>query len=130
MPTAAYAALLSETDPQVIETEERYEKTSRRVGELIRKGSKRTQAETKLMRLLAVLMEDYDRRHALPSEDWTPAERLQYVLENSGKTRHDLLPVFGQRSHVHEALTGGRPISSAHAQKLADLFRLKPSVFL
>ena len=130
MPTATYEELLIETLPQVIETETQYHHIARRLGDLVGKGRARSAEETKLLRLLALLVEDYDRRHALPPDNSTPAEILRFLLENSGKTATDLRPVFGQRSHVHEALTGKRGISAPQARKLGQLFRVSPGVFL
>src|SRR5664279_2928979 len=86
--------------------------------------------ETKLMRLLSLLVQDYDRRHAVPAKESTPAERLRFVLEESGKTTADLLPIFGQRSHVNEALNGKRPISATQAKRLGAMFHLNPVYFL
>jgi antitoxin component HigA of HigAB toxin-antitoxin module len=83
-----------------------------------------------LLRLLALLVEDYDRRHALPPDDAPAAERLRYLLDVSGRTPADLLPIFGQRSHVNEALNGKRPLSAEQARKLGALFGLKPGYFL
>jgi HTH-type transcriptional regulator/antitoxin HigA len=130
MPTAAYEELLVETTPQVIDTEAQYRQIARRFGDLVGKGRARSAQETKLLRLLALLVEDYDRRHALPPDNGAPAERLQFLLEHSGKTPTDLQPVFGQRSHVHEALTGKRAISAPQARKLGQLFRVSPGLFL
>jgi antitoxin component HigA of HigAB toxin-antitoxin module len=130
MPTATYEELLVETLPQVIETPAQYDRIARRFGDLTGKGRKRSPGETKLLRLLALLVEDYDRRHALPPDDSSPAEMLQFLLEHSGKTAADLRPVFGQRSHVHEALTGKRSISAPQARKLGQLFRIDPGLFL
>jgi HTH-type transcriptional regulator/antitoxin HigA len=130
MPTATYEQLLVETIPQVIETEQQYHEVGARFAKLIGKGRSRTSEETKLMRLLAVLVEDYDRRHALPPDDSTPAERLQFLLEHSGRTAAILLPIFGQRSHVNEALNGKRSISAEQARKLAKMFSVKPGLFL
>lgn len=130
MPSATYDQLLDEALPQVIETEEQYERVGARFGELIGKGRKRTPDETKLMRLLALLVDDYDRRHAMPPDDSTPAERLQFLMEHSGKRAADLLPVFGQRSHVNEAINGKRPISGVQARKLGELFSVEPGPFL
>ena len=126
----AYEALLCETRPEVVETEKQYVAVAARLAELVRKGRRRTADETRLMRLLAVLVEDYDHRHALPPVESTPAERLQYLLEASGRAPGDLVPVFGQRSHVHEALKGKRPISAEHARKLARMFRVNPGLFI
>jgi HTH-type transcriptional regulator/antitoxin HigA len=130
MTATAYVALLCETRPEVIETHEQYEAVSARLAELVRKGGRRTVAESRFMRLLGVLVEDYDRRHALPPSDITPAQRLNYLLESSDRAPSDLLDVFGQRSHVHEALKGKRPISAAQARKLAVIFHVKPGLFI
>jgi len=82
------------------------------------------------MRLLGVLIADYDERNSLPPEESSPAERLRFLLEHSGKEPADLIPVFGQRSHLKEALNGKREISAAQARKLARLFAVKPGLFI
>ncbi len=130
MPTMNYERLLSEVLPQIIETDEQYEQIGDRLGDLVGKGKRRTVAETKLMRLLSLLIEDYDRRHDMPPDDSTPAERLQFLLEHSGKTHADLLPVFGQPSHVSEAVNGKRAISAPQARKLGQMFSVEPGLFL
>jgi antitoxin component HigA of HigAB toxin-antitoxin module len=81
------------------------------------------------MRLPALLVEDYDRRHALPPESSTPAEKVRYLLKRSGKQASALIPVFGQRSHVNEAPIGKRPISVEQARKLGAVFSV-PARFL
>jgi HTH-type transcriptional regulator/antitoxin HigA len=130
MPTA-YEQLLIEAAPQVIETEREYEEIVSRAGDLVGKNRKRTPEETKLMRLLLLLIEDYDRRHGMPPDNSTPAEYLQFLVEHSGKSATELLlPVFGQRSHVSEALNGKRAISVAQARKLGQLFHIAPKLFL
>ncbi len=129
MGTTMYEELLREVRPEVIETDEHYDQVSLRLAELVRKD-RRTASETRLMKLLAVLVEDYDRRHALPPDPSTPAERLGYLLEMSGKPASSLIPVFGQRSHVNEALSGKRPISAEHARKLGAIFGLRPGFFV
>lgn len=130
MGTTVYERLLCEVRPEAIETGERYDEVAARLAELVRKGSRRSAGETRLMKLLAVLVEDYDRRHAFPPDDGTPAERLRYLLEVSGKTPAALIPIFGQRSHVNEALNGKRPISLEHARKLGALFGVRPGLFV
>ena len=130
MPTT-YEQLLVAAAPQVIENDREYEEIRDRAAELVGKGRKRSPEETQLMRLLLLLVEDYDKRHALPPDDSTPAERLQFLVEHSGKSAAELLsPIFGQRSHVNEALNGKRAISAAHARKLAKLFSVSPGLFL
>jgi HTH-type transcriptional regulator/antitoxin HigA len=130
MPTATYEELLIETLPQVIETDAQYRHIAGRFGDLVGKGRARSAEETRLLRLLGLLVEDYDRRHALPPDNSTPAETLRFLLEHSERTPADLQAVFGQRSHVHEALTGKRSISAPQARKLGQLFRVSPGLFL
>jgi antitoxin component HigA of HigAB toxin-antitoxin module len=125
-----YENLLVDVLPRVIETDREYREIAGRFGELLGKGRSRTGVETKLMRLLGVLVEDYDRRHGLPPDDSTPAESLRFLLEHSGKTAADMLPVFHQRSHVNEALNGKRKISPEQAKRLGKMFSIKPALFL
>ncbi|MFN0104907.1 MAG: type II toxin-antitoxin system HigA family antitoxin [Bryobacteraceae bacterium] len=129
MPTATYEQLLIETLPTRIENEERYDLLRSRFGALLAKR-RRTAAEDKLMRLLGVLIQDYDRRNALGIDDGTPADRLQYLMERSETRPADLLPIFGQRSHVNEAINGKRKIGGDQARKLGELFRVKPGLFI
>jgi HTH-type transcriptional regulator/antitoxin HigA len=126
----AYGSLLYETLPSVIETGGQYDSLSERLSSLVRKGRSRTPEETRLMKLLAVLVRDYDERQAFPSATVSPEEAIRFLLEHSGKTPGDLLPVFGQRSHVSEALNGKREISLEQARKLAKIFSVSPRVFI
>jgi HTH-type transcriptional regulator/antitoxin HigA len=122
--------LLAKTTPAKIETEAEYIERSDELAELLARGSRRTASQTRLMRLLAVLVEDYDRARAMPPDGGTPAERLQFLMEHSGKNPLELRPVFGQRSHINEALNGKRPISAEQARKLGEIFNVKPGLFV
>jgi HTH-type transcriptional regulator / antitoxin HigA len=124
------AEKVCETHPEVIETDRQYDQVTARLSELVRLGERRTNDEARLMRLLAVLVEDYDRRHALPPTSTAPNERLGYLLETAGRTQADLLGVFGQRSHVNEALNGKRAISAEQARKLGAMFGVQPGIFI
>jgi HTH-type transcriptional regulator/antitoxin HigA len=129
MPTVAYEQLLADAMPARVQNDEEYDLIRSRFGDLLSKR-RRTVAEDKLMDLLGVLIEDYDRRHCLPPEESTPADRLQFLLAHAEKTPADLLPVFGQRSHVNEAMNGKRKISAEQARKLAKLFSVQPGLFI
>ena len=78
-----YEILLCETQPQAIATGKQYDALAARLAELVRKGGRRTKDEARLMRLFAVLVEDYDRRHALP-----PAERVRHTNDSSTSWKH------------------------------------------
>lgn len=69
---------------------------------------RRDAAEQRIFKLIGLLIEDYDRRHGMPHDDSTPSEILQFLLEHSGKSAADLLPIFRTKSHVSEALASAR----------------------
>jgi HTH-type transcriptional regulator/antitoxin HigA len=129
MPVSAYEQLLVDVLPARIETDAQYDATRIRLGELLRK-TRRNKAEDKLLDLLGVLVEDFDRRHSLPPDDGTPGERLRFLMEHSARPSSDLLPVFGQRSHVNEALNGKRSISIDQARRLGKMFSVSPGLFI
>lgn len=114
----------------VIETGAQCDTVSEQLSLLVRKARNRTADETRLMKLLAVLVRDYDERNALPRARMVPEEALRFLLEHSGKTPADLVSVFGQRSRVNEALNGKRKISAEHARRLAKMFSVNPGVFI
>ncbi len=80
--------------------------------------------------MLGLLIEDYDHRNALHPDMATPDARLRFLLEHSGKSLAGLLPIFGQRSHVNEALKGKRKIGAGQARKLAKMFNVNPGLFI
>jgi HTH-type transcriptional regulator/antitoxin HigA len=129
MPVSAYEQLLVDVLPSRIDTDAQYDAIHARFGELLRKV-RRNKAEDRLMDLLGVLIEDFDRRNGLPPDDGTPSERLRFLMEHSPRRSSDLLQVFGQRSHVNEALNGKRPISIEQARKLGRMFAVSPGLFI
>ncbi len=129
MPPLGYEQLLVEVLPARIESDAQYDAIRACFGNLLRKAH-RSKAEERLMDLLGVLIEDFDRRNSLPPDDGAPSERLRFLMEHSARPSSDLLPVFGQRSHVNEALNGKRPISMEQARKLGKMFSLSPGLFI
>ena len=75
MPTATYEELLTEVLPERLEGHQQYRQISARLGDLIGAGRSRTPDETRLMHLLVLLVEDYDRRNALPASAATSMKR-------------------------------------------------------
>ena len=116
--------LLADTLPRVIETSEELERLTREIEPLLDKGDHRTAEEEELCRLVLKLIDDYQRAHTL-IPTFRPNELLQALLEESGKRQADLLPVFGSRSRVSDAVNGKRAISQ-NSGKAAR--RILPSV--
>ncbi len=119
-----------EAVPEVIATTKQHTEATGRLADLVRKGRDRTLEESRLMKLVAVLVQDYDRHNSLPPAEASPGEIVRYLLRQSGKRTADLLPIFGQRSHVSEAINGRRRISAEQARKLGKLFNVNPGMFV
>ena len=69
--------------------------------------------------------EQYDAIRARFSELFS-----KNLLEESGRPPSDLLLIFGQRSHVNEALNGKRRIGAEQARKLGKMFSVKAGLFV
>jgi HTH-type transcriptional regulator / antitoxin HigA len=123
----SYAALLSAIRPEVI----RDEKQNRAyIGRLEVLSSKKhlTSAEQKLMRLLLLLVEDFER-NSDPVPDAGPIDVLRHLMEAHGLRQRDLTDVFGTESIVSEILHGKRDLTKEHIRRLSIRFSVSPAVF-
>jgi HTH-type transcriptional regulator / antitoxin HigA len=124
---ANYAALLSETRPEVIRDEKQNQDYIRRLEELTGKKSV-TRAEEKLIELLAVLIEDFEERH-LTVPKATPVAVIRHLMEAHDLRQKDLLDVFGTESIASEVLNGKRELTREHIKRLSGRFGVSPAVF-
>lgn len=124
-----YAELLSGTLPRIIENDEDLKRVAHSVEPLLDKGARRTREEEALCRLLLRLIEDYQQAHRVIPR-LTPNEALEALLEARNLRQADLLPIFGSRSRISDAVNGKRQISKAHARKLAEFFSVSPELFI
>ena len=125
-----YSRLANRVVVKAIETEEEYDRMVAAVEQLIDKGEDHlSPEESALLETMAILVQAYDdRHHPLPSV--APNEMLAYLMETSGRTAKDLLPVLGTRGRVSEVLNGKRSISKEQAKKLASVFKVTVDLFL
>ena len=125
-----YTRLANRIVVKAIDTEQEYDRMVAAVEQLIDKGEDGlSPEESALLETMAILIQAYDDRyHPLPPV--APREMLAYLMETSGRTAKDLLPVFGARGRVSEVLNGKRSISKEQAKKLASMFRVTVDLFL
>lgn len=124
-----YAELLSGTLPRIIENDSELERLAQSIEPLLDKGRGRTREEEALCRLLLRLIEDYQQFHqVIPG--LTPGEALEALLEARNLRQADLLPIFGSRSRISDAVNGRLEISKAHARKLSEFFSVSPALFI
>jgi HTH-type transcriptional regulator/antitoxin HigA len=85
--------------------------------------------ESALLETMAILVQAHDDRHH-PLPPVLPHEMLGYLMETSGRTTKDLLPIFAMRGRFSEVLNGKRSISKEQAKKLATFFKVTADLFI
>ena len=125
-----YTRLANRIVIKAIGTEEEYDHMVAAVGLLMAMGEDRLSAEqSALLETMAILIQAYDdRRNPLPSVP--PGEMIAYLMQSSGRTTRELLPVFGTRGRVSEVLGGKRSVSKEQARKLSSLFKVTVDFFI
>ncbi|MEM9276189.1 MAG: transcriptional regulator [Cyanobacteria bacterium P01_F01_bin.143] len=126
--TTAYSNLLTQYIPQVIETEEEYDRALK-IAEKLTFAKNRTPEEKALHKLLVTLIEIYEAEK-YPMEVSEPYEILQHLMEVSGTRQADLVGVIGSSGVVSEVVNGKRSISKAQAKLLGNYFKVSFSLFL
>lgn len=125
----SYSQLLAEIAPQVIETEEEYERLLK-IAEFLTFKKNLTPEERLLDKLIVRLIEDYEEEN-YPMDKSTPHEILQHIMESSGLRQADLVRILGSSSGVvSEVVNGKRSISKAQAKTLGEYFKVSPSLFI
>ncbi len=124
-----YARLLAESLPAVIETEEENDRLIGVAQQLIKKGPDRRPEETRLLKLLSHLIQEFEERFYQPRTA-TPREVLCELMAANGLKQSDLAPIFGSKGVASEVINGKRGISKAQAKALAKFFNVSTDVFL
>lgn len=124
-----YRQLLAEVAPQIIETEEEYERLLKVTEAFVFKKDL-TPEEKVLNKLVVKLIEDYETVNYQMGES-APHEILQHILESSGLKQSDLVEITGSSSGVvSEIVNGKRAISKAQAKALGEYFKVSADLFI
>lgn len=125
-----YARLANRIVVKAIESEDEYDRMVNAVEQLMDRGEDRlSPEESALLETMAILIQAYDDRHH-PVPPVPPHEMLEYLMETSGKTTKDLVPIFATRGRLSEVLHGKRSISKEQAKKLAGFFKVNADLFI
>ena len=81
------------------------------------------------METVAILIQAYDDLHD-PLPPVAPGQMLACLLETSGRTTKDIVPVFGTRGRVTKVLSGKRSIGKLQARQLGVMFKVTSDLFL
>lgn len=125
-----YGRLLVRTLPKPITTEDEYDAMVALARDLMGKGEEAlTPEESKLLELVALLIEDYDERHYPPGPA-DPVGILAELMDARGLTQKDLWPVFGSKGTASDVLNRKRGISKTQAKRLAAFFHVPADLFI
>ena len=123
-----YARLLSNTMPSVIHSEAQNEEYLEQVAVLLRREETLTNAEKEFVRLLTLLIEDFEEKnYALPKAG--PLEVIAFLMDQHGLKQKDLTTVFGTRSITSEVLSGKRELNKEQIRRLSERFHVSPELF-
>ena len=123
-----YARLLSNTLPSVIHSEAQNEEYLEQVAVLLRREETLTNAEKEFVRLLTLLIEDFEEKnYALPKAG--PLEVIAFLMDQHGLKQKDLTTVFGTRSITSEVLSGKRELNKEQIRRLSERFHVSPELF-
>jgi HTH-type transcriptional regulator/antitoxin HigA len=87
-----------------------------------------TAEERDYAELLTVLIDAYEEEE-YPMRAASPLEVLQGLMSANNLRQKDLAPLLGTESIVSEVLSGKRPLTKRHIEKLSERFNVSPAVF-
>jgi HTH-type transcriptional regulator / antitoxin HigA len=122
-----YGELLSQTKPEVVSGDRQHHLYIQQLEKLTGQAIV-TPAEEKLIKLLTVLVEDYETRN-FPVPEAGPIEIIRHLMEAHGLRQKDLVDVFGTESIISDVLNGKRDLTKEHIRRLSHRFHVSPSVF-
>jgi HTH-type transcriptional regulator/antitoxin HigA len=129
MATVSYADLLQKVQPEVIRDARTHGRALRTIDALMRKG-RLSAAESKLLDLLAKLVDDYEET-LYPTPSGSPDAMLKHFIDARGLTQSELARAVGiPRSTISEALKGKRLLSVENAFRIGKFFGVDPTLFL
>lgn len=123
-----YARLLAESLPTVVDSEGLNELYLEQVSELLRREDSLSPAERQLLKLLTLLVEDFEEKHyAVPRSG--PLATVRFLMDQHSLKQKDLTDIFGTPSITSEVLSGKRELNKEHIRRLSKRFKVSPELF-
>ena len=125
-----YGALLEDVKPEVAHADEQYRYLLDKLSAFLLRDNL-NEAEEKIVELLTVLIQDYEKLR-FEKVDKTPAiEIVRYLMEHQNLKNKDLVPcIFETESVASETLKGTRGLTLKHVKRLSNYFKLSTDVFI
>jgi HTH-type transcriptional regulator / antitoxin HigA len=123
-----YKELLTAYLPKLIKSEAENDQALRIVEDLMH--LERTPEEDELYQLLITLIEKFEQEYYQPSQQNNPVSMLLFILEESERSKADLVAVLGTEDLVDKILNGQDKINTEQARKLGEFFHVESSLFI
>ncbi|MEC4818964.1 MAG: hypothetical protein SAK29_37670 [Scytonema sp. PMC 1069.18] len=123
-----YKELLTAYLPKLIKTEAENEEALAIVEDLMHR--ERTPEEDELYQLLITLIEKFEQEYYQPIQQSNSLSTLLFLLEESDKSRDDLIAVLESEDIVKNIFNGQEKINAEQARKLGEFFHVEPSLFM
>ncbi|MCC5601180.1 helix-turn-helix domain-containing protein [Nostoc favosum] len=123
-----YKELLTAYLPKLIKSEVENEQALKIVEDLMHR--ERTPEEDELYHLLITLIEKFEQEYYQPSQQNNPVSMLLFILDESERSRDDLVAVLGTEDLVDNILNGQQKINTEQARKLGEFFHIESSLFM
>ncbi len=122
-----YKELLIAYLPKLIKTEAENAQALKLVEDLMYR--ERTPEEDELYQLLITLIEKFEQEYYQVSQQNNPVSMLLFLLEESDKSKDDLVAVLGTEDLIDNILNGQEKINTEQARKLGEFFNVESSLF-
>lgn len=123
----SYIELLQKFPPRPIKSEEEFLAVQEVIDTLLDSGEM-TPEKQDYINVLGILVHEYEEKHvSIP--DLSGVELLKALIDEFGLKQKDLVPIFKTESIVSAILNGQRRLTVEHIEKLANYFKVSPSVF-
>jgi HTH-type transcriptional regulator/antitoxin HigA len=123
-----YARLLAESLPTVVDSEGLNEMYLEQVSELLRREDSLSPAEKQLLKLLTLLIEDFEEKHYSGPRSG-PLAAVRFLMDQHDLKQKDLSDIFGTPSITSEVLSGKRELNKEHIRRLSQRFHVSPELF-
>jgi len=125
-----YGELLKLKQPHVIRNQSDYDQMSALAKELVMKQNRSTQ-ETELLKLVGVLIDQWQKNRPAQLPKATPLDVLEYLMEENNHKAADLCNNgITDKGTLSKILTGNLAISKSVAMRLAKLYKVNPALFI
>ena len=130
-PNRAYQVLIDQFPLRPLRSERDYDAAALILNRLaVRPEGTLDPGEQDYFDTLSILVEVFDKEHYKLDVTSDPLAMLKYLMAESGMSQADLGRLLGNRASASLILNGHRHLSKGHIRKLADHFKVSPSLFL